>query len=418
MTLFGQIVATAVLAYLIGAIPFGYLIARWHGVDLFKHGSGNIGATNVGRVLGWQSGILVFLLDFAKGAGPVLLAQWLAKVLDSNAAGQGLPVAAGLAAFAGHIFPIYLHFRGGKGVATGAGVVAVLLPWPALAALVTWIAVLMAWRYVSLASLAAVVALCAVYLATTPQPFTQDHLVLTLFCFVAAALVIIRHRTNIARLIHGTENRLQETRIMLTLSKTIHVLALGLWFGSGVFFTFVAAPLVFQSFESMARSPADRPAWLADNFDKEKATQLAGIAVGPIFPWYFLLQGICACLALATAYAWTRSQPHVGLHKLRFYLLALALAMILAGWPIAQKVSGLRAARYAADSAIATAARADFATWHLISLMLNIMTVLAVTIAMALAARMPNERGSAEPIGRKQTPSQEETANLPITNQV
>src|SRR5438132_775313 len=416
MTSLLHIIPVILISYLVGAIPFGYLIARWHGVDLFKHGSGNIGATNVGRVLGWQAGILVFFLDFAKGAGPVLLARWLGKVLDPNAASESLPVAAGLAAFAGHIFPIYLHFRGGKGVATGAGVVAVLLPWPALGALVTWMAVLMAWRYVSLASLAAVAALCAVYLVTTPQPLAQDHLVLTLFCLVAAALVIIRHRTNVTRLIRGTENRLQETRTMLTLSKTIHVLALGLWFGSGVFFTFVAAPLIFQSFESMARSPAERPAWLADNFDKEKATQLAGIAVGPIFPWYFLLQGVCACLTLATAYAWTRSQPHVGLHKLRFYLLAFALALVLAGWPIAQKVSGLRAARYAADSAIATAARDDFATWHLISLMLNIMTVLAVTVAMALAARMPYETASAEPIDTKQAPSQEETANLPITS--
>ena len=237
-----------------------------------------------------------------------------------------------------------------------------------------------------------------------------------MFCFVAAALVIIRHRTNITRLIRGTENRLQETRTMLMLSKTIHVLALGLWFGSSVFFT-MAALLIFRSFENVAISPAERIAWLPENFDKEKATQLAGVAVGPIFPWYFLLQGICACLALATAYAWTRSvQAHVGLHKLRFYLLALALAMVLAGWPIAQKVSGLRAARYAADSAVATAARVDFATWHLISLMLNIMTVLAVTIAMALAAGMPYETASAEPIDTKQAPSQEETANVPITN--
>ena len=416
MTPLLHFIPVILISYLVGAIPFGYLIARWHGVDLFKHGSGNIGATNVGRILGWQSGILVFFLDFAKGAGPVLLARWLAKLLDPNAAGEGLPVAAGLAAFAGHIFPIYLHFRGGKGVATGAGVVAVLLPWPALGALVTWMAVLMAWRYVSLASLAAVAALCAVYLLTTPQPLARDHLVLTMFCFVAAALVIIRHRTNITRLIRGTENRLQETRTMLMLSKTIHVLTLGLWFGSSVFFT-MAALLIFRSFENVAISPAERIAWLPENFDKEKATQLAGVAVGPIFPWYFLLQGICACLALATAYAWTRSvQAHVGLHQLRFYLLALALAMVLAGWPIAQKVSGLRAARYAADSAVATAARADFATWHLISLMLNIMTVLAVTIAMALAAGMPYETASAEPIDTKQAPSQEETANVPITS--
>src|SRR5947209_1202304 len=123
------IVLTLLLAYLLGAIPFGYLIARWRGLDIFRHGSGNIGATNVGRVLGRRFGVLVFLLDFGKGALPTLIANLigrdeagdLAETLGPN----GLGVAAGLAAFLGHLFPVYLRFRGGKGVATGAGVVAV-----------------------------------------------------------------------------------------------------------------------------------------------------------------------------------------------------------------------------------------------------------------------------------------------------
>ena len=126
-------------AYLIGAIPFGYLVARLRGVDIFAHGSGNIGATNVGRALGRRFGVLVFALDFAKGALSVALAIWLRL-------GDRIEVAAALAAFLGHLFPIYLKFRGGKGVATGAGAVFVLLPIPALAGLVVWIVTLSSRR--------------------------------------------------------------------------------------------------------------------------------------------------------------------------------------------------------------------------------------------------------------------------------
>src|SRR5437867_8872481 len=116
-------VLTVLGAYLVGGIPFGYAVARWRGVDILRQGSGNIGATNVGRVLGRRFGILVFLLDFAKGALPVAAAMrvgaesGVADVLGDD----GLPVLAGLAAFLGHLFPVYLHFRGGKGVATEAG---------------------------------------------------------------------------------------------------------------------------------------------------------------------------------------------------------------------------------------------------------------------------------------------------------
>src|SRR5215831_7238517 len=134
---------TAVAAYLVGAVPFGYLVGRWRGVDIFQHGSGNIGATNVGRVLGRSFGLLVFALDFAKGAVPAFVAWTVGARIPAEELG-GLPrdifgVGAGLAAFLGHLYPPYLHFRGGKGVATGAGVVAVLLPTGALAALLAWV---------------------------------------------------------------------------------------------------------------------------------------------------------------------------------------------------------------------------------------------------------------------------------------
>ncbi len=130
--------------YLIGAIPFGYLVARWRGVDILRQGSGNIGATNVGRVLGRTWGLLVFVLDFAKGAGPTLVGRFAPQPDDWLP--DALPVLVGVAAFLGHMFPVYLRFRGGKGVATGAGVVAVLLPVPLLGTLLVWVAVVLATR--------------------------------------------------------------------------------------------------------------------------------------------------------------------------------------------------------------------------------------------------------------------------------
>src|SRR5947208_5009153 len=115
---------TVLGAYLVGGVPFGYLVARWRGVDIFCAGSGNIGATNVGRILGRRFGILVFVLDFAKGALPVLAASLLPVGQDLTALPPGsAAVAAAVAAFLGHLFPIYLGLRGGKGVATGAGTV-------------------------------------------------------------------------------------------------------------------------------------------------------------------------------------------------------------------------------------------------------------------------------------------------------
>src|SRR5438552_11790103 len=190
------------LSYLLGAVPFGYLIARSRGVDIFHAGSGNIGATNVGRVLGRKFGLFVFVLDFLKGAVPVALTRHFLPDVPWAA------VAAGLAAFVGHLFPVYLRFRGGKGVATGAGVVTVLVPGPTLGALLAWLLVVSVSRYVSLASLAAVAALCVLRLLLTTEPFQRDNLTLTIFCFVAAALVVLRHRSNIARLLRGNETQI------------------------------------------------------------------------------------------------------------------------------------------------------------------------------------------------------------------
>jgi acyl-phosphate glycerol 3-phosphate acyltransferase len=193
--------AILVASYLLGAIPFGYLIARLRGVDLLSQGSKNIGATNVGRVMGLWWGVLVFALDFAKGAVPVLLAGLLTE-------GDLPRTLAGVAAFVGHLFPIYLGFQGGKGVATGAGVVVVLVPVVMLCCTVVWAIVLLTTRYMSLASLTGASLLIALRLLFTPEPWSNDRVVVTTFCVVASMVVIVRHVGNIRRLITGTENRL------------------------------------------------------------------------------------------------------------------------------------------------------------------------------------------------------------------
>jgi acyl-phosphate glycerol 3-phosphate acyltransferase len=382
-------------AYLIGAIPFGYLVARWRGVDIFKEGSGNIGATNIGRILGRRFGILVFLLDFAKGALPVLAATAIAQHLSLDWPADLLPVGAGLAAFLGHLFPVYLGFRGGKGVATGAGVVAMLLPGPALAAVLVWVAVLCATRYVSLASLSAAAALCGLrlWLTAAAGPFAEPQRILTLFCFLAVGLVFLRHRANLTRLLHGNENRLRDSPAMLLLTKTIHVLALGLWFGSITFFM-LGAFVIFHAYESLAAKPAnERPPWvpLPEDFDKEKGTKLAGVAVAPLFDWYFPLEGVCGLLTVATAMAWSGSKTARTVHKVRAVVLTAALVSVLIDWPLTRYVGQLSAERYASVAAIAANAQAAFASWHNVSLGVKLITFALVAVAMALAAQLPSE---------------------------
>ncbi len=392
---------TVAAGYLIGAIPFGYLIARSRGVDIFQHGSGNIGATNVARVLGRHLGLLVFALDFAKGAIPVGLALLLY--------GRGwVEIGTGLAAFLGHVFPIYLGFRGGKGIATGAGVVAVLLPVPALVSLLVWLIVALAFRYISLASVLAALTLCATYLTLNwPADPAEPR---TFFCLLAVALVVLRHRSNLVRLIKGRENRLEDRPAMMQLRKSLHVLALGLWFGSVVFFSFIVGLTLFHTFEALGQQE-ERPGWFphspafakadADiDGPKEQGVRVAGYAVAPMFAWYFALQGACGLVALITALPWAGART---VDRWRVYLLIAALIFVLAGWPLERLVSDLRDPRNTttdaylqappdqADAARAEmrAARAEFVRWHASSLVMNLGCLLCVTAAMALAGNLP-----------------------------
>ncbi|HVL15592.1 MAG TPA: glycerol-3-phosphate 1-O-acyltransferase PlsY [Gemmata sp.] len=389
-----------VAAYLAGAIPFGYLVGRARGVNLFTAGSGNVGATNAARVLGTPYGVLVFTLDFLKGALPVAAVAPLARALAPGAeVALGPPdvlrVGAAALAFLGHLFPVYLGFRGGKGVATGAGTVFVLAPGPAALAVLFWVAVLLASRTVSLASLAAVAVLVAARLLGTPAPFSPDALPVTLYLVAGATLVFLKHHSNVRRLVAGTESQsLGDGPRRRAWLGGVHVVALGLWFGGAAFFNFAAAPAIFESFKQVvAAGPSDRTAGEtiipADAPEERKAalaSALAGSAVGPVFPRYFGMQAVCGLVALVTALAWWKCGK---VHRVRVILIALGVLTVAAGWPVSNAVSELRLLRFDADAGVAAAAKAAFAPWHFASLGLSFVTVGLAGAALALAAWLP-----------------------------
>ena len=181
-----------ILSYLLGSVPSGFLVGSSAGVDVRGEGSGNIGATNVARTLGWKKGLLTLGFDVAKGFLPVLAAQ----LLDL---GAGAAAAAGLAAFAGHLYPVFLGFKGGKGVATAAGVYIAAMPLGILVLVGVFALVVVASRRVSPASMAAAVLAPAVAWALSyPQEVAWMSLVI-------GVLVVVRHRENIRRLVAGEE---------------------------------------------------------------------------------------------------------------------------------------------------------------------------------------------------------------------
>lgn len=190
-------------AYFIGAVPFAYIVAKLvGGVDIRTVGSGNVGATNVGRTLGRKWGILVFFLDGLKGFLPTF-AAW---GLYPKATGLPPVVAlTGLAAIAGHNWPVYLRFKGGKGMATSAGVFLAIFPAGVGIAFGVWAAVVLLTRYVSVASICAAMALLMAALLQ-PDPYGAGRY-LTAFSALAAVLAIVRHRSNIGRLLRGEENK-------------------------------------------------------------------------------------------------------------------------------------------------------------------------------------------------------------------
>jgi glycerol-3-phosphate acyltransferase PlsY len=181
------------LGYLLGSVPFAYFLARRRGIDLRQVGSGNVGATNVLRTSGAAQAVLVMCLDAAKGAFAVVMA-------DRFASGQATPVAAGLASVIGHVYPVWLGFRGGKGVATAAGAFAVLAPVALGIAGAVFVIVVWVTRYISLGSIAAAIALAVAATSDAPR-------LIAVGAVLAALIIVHRHRSNLARLMAGREPR-------------------------------------------------------------------------------------------------------------------------------------------------------------------------------------------------------------------
>jgi glycerol-3-phosphate acyltransferase PlsY len=196
-------------SYLLGSIPFGFLLV-WlvRKEDIRTTGSGNIGATNVLRSGAKKLGVLTFVLDGAKGYAAVMVAELLARGKDPTSL-RHLAITAGLFVILGHMFPVWLHFKGGKGVATAFGVF-VAFCWPAaLSALALWGGVVVLTRYVSLASILAAVVLPFLTLWLSPGRYGY---VSGAAMFVCCWIVIVKHRANIVRLMHGTEHRFGASR--------------------------------------------------------------------------------------------------------------------------------------------------------------------------------------------------------------
>jgi glycerol-3-phosphate acyltransferase PlsY len=201
------IVVIAVVSYLIGSIPSGYLAGRIAGIDIRKVGSGNIGATNVTRALGKRYGYPVFIADFSKGLGSVLLARFASQHYFAVNA-ELLEIVAGAFCVLGNAFPIWLRFRGGKGVATSAGMLFGLMPVAALVSIAVWLVTFQVTRYVSVASITAAMTLPVT--VSVLMHFMKTNSPLTLYVSSAlAAIVVLRHRSNLSRLMRGTEERFE-----------------------------------------------------------------------------------------------------------------------------------------------------------------------------------------------------------------
>src|SRR6266705_579201 len=194
-------------SYLLGSIPFGYLAGRLVGIDIRQAGSGNVGATNVVRVLGKRYGYPVFALDFLKGFGAVMISMLMAteRPPEWNSP-EIFGILAAMSSVLGHLYPPWLKFEGGKGVATSAGALLALAPVATLIGVAIWIIVFWLTRYVSLASITAAVVLPILIVVVSSQDENKGKpLVYSSAC--VAAIVIWRHRSNLSRLMRGTEPR-------------------------------------------------------------------------------------------------------------------------------------------------------------------------------------------------------------------
>lgn len=189
-----MIIVILIASYLIGSIPFGYIISKLKGIDIRQYGSGNIGATNVWRTIGPVHGIAVLALDALKGAAGVYLGKGIGV--------EGLELLAGISTVLGHAYPVFLHFKGGKIIATGLGVLLALTPYVALIALAIFIIVILISRYVSLGS---VIAALSVPISMLLLRYNLTYII---FGLAICSIAIYKHIPNIKRIISGTENKI------------------------------------------------------------------------------------------------------------------------------------------------------------------------------------------------------------------
>ena len=204
---FVMALGVSLIGYLFGSLPTGHLVGRFFGVDISKHGSGNIGATNVLRVLGRRWGYLVFFIDTLKGFLAVRAAFYLVQSAKTGMEHiEFVGILAAVTCILGHTFPIWLDFKGGKGVATSAGALLGLMPAAIVAIFFLWLIIFQLTRYVSLASIGAAVALPVVVGILILRKFVTDAALLY-FSVIIAGVVIWRHRSNLKRLVNGTERR-------------------------------------------------------------------------------------------------------------------------------------------------------------------------------------------------------------------
>ncbi|MFC1454373.1 glycerol-3-phosphate 1-O-acyltransferase PlsY [Verrucomicrobiota bacterium] len=197
-----SIIGVGFLAYLVGAIPTGYLLAKIKGIDIRNVGSGNIGATNVYRCVGKSWGILTFVLDFLKGYLPAALFPLLIQYWTNESYSASISIIFGCLAVAGHNWPVYLRFRGGKGIATGAGALLGFDPLVMLIGIISWALLFLATRYVSVASM-----LATIIIAVSAWLLYTGNMLIPIMLTIASVIIIWRHRSNLRRLLAGTEYR-------------------------------------------------------------------------------------------------------------------------------------------------------------------------------------------------------------------
>lgn len=200
-----------VIAYLLGSIPFAYIIGKFYGKDIRKEGSFNPGASNLGRLLGWKKFLAAFVLDAAKGAAAVIIG-WNLN-LD-----MWQIMAVAVSVIIGHVFPLFLSFRGGKGVATGAGIFIALNTWALVIALIAWVLIVWGTKYISVASLLAALTVLVIQLSQA-SPWAAGKLPVTILSLLVVVVIFITHIPNLKRLIAGKENKVDFAKFFKKMAK-------------------------------------------------------------------------------------------------------------------------------------------------------------------------------------------------------